>query len=283
MIGILLGGGSGKRMRPLTYAINKQLLPVYNKPMIFYSLSVLMLSGIRKIIIITDKNHIKSYKKLFGSGKKLGIKILYVIQKKPNGIPECFDLTKKFIKKKKVCLLLGDNFFFGQGLIDALNMGKKINKGAFFYAYYVKNPSDYAVLNFKRDKIVDIKEKPKNPKSNYVIPGLYFFDEMVSNYFNKLKKSKRGEFEIVDLLKIYKKKNKLNFHILRRGISWLDMGSFDDLISCANFIKSIEDRQQLMIGQPEEIAWRNKWITKKQLKEIAYNYNNYYGKYLLNL
>lgn len=280
MIGILLGGGSGKRMRPLTYATNKQLLPVYNKPMIYYSLSILMLAGIKNIVLVTDQYHLKAYKKLLGNGKKIGIKLSYVIQKKPNGIPECFNLTKNLIKNKKVCLLLGDNFFFGQGLIEAMNLGKLMNEGAFFYAYYVKNPSDYAVLNFKGDKVIDIKEKPKIPKSNYAIPGLYFFDERVTKYFNKLKKSKRGEFEIVDILKIYIKKNKAKFNILRRGISWLDMGNFNDLLSCANFIKSIEDRQNLMIGSPEEVAWRNKWITKKQLIKISKEYKNYYGEYL---
>ena len=174
MIGILLAGGSGKRMRPLTYSINKQLLPVYNKPMIYYSLSMLMLAGIRNIILIINKNYLKSYKKLFGNGKKIGIKLTYVIQKNPNGIPECFKITKKYIKNKKVCLLLGDNFFFGQGIIDAMNIGKSIDKGAYFYGYYVKNPSDYAVVNFKGKKIIDIQEKPNKPKSNFAIPGLYF-------------------------------------------------------------------------------------------------------------
>ena len=283
IVGILLAGGSGKRMRPLSDVVNKQLLPVYNKPMIFYSLSVLMLSKIRNIIIVTDKHYLKFYKKLLGDGSKFGIKLRYVIQSKPNGIPECFIISKKLIKNKKVCLLLGDNFFFGQGMVEAMNQGIKENKGAYFYAYNVKNPSDYAVLNFKKNRILDIKEKPKKPKTNFAIPGLYFFDENVSKFTKQLKKSKRGEYEIVDLINIYQNINKANFHLLRRGISWLDMGSFDDLISCGNFIKAIEDRQNLMIGSPEEIAWRNKWIKTKDLIKISENYKNYYGEYLRNI
>ncbi len=279
-VGILLAGGSGKRMRPLSYGVNKQLLPVYNKPMIFYSLSLLMLGNIKNIIIVSDKKYLSSYKSLLGNGSKFGIKLSYVIQSKPNGIPECFKLCSKHIKNKRVCLLLGDNFFFGQGIVEAFNRGIKKKTGAYFYAYNVKNPSAYAVLNIKKNNRFDIAEKPNKPKSNYAIPGLYFFDKNVSKEFSKLKKSSRGEFEIVDLINAYKKTKKAFYEILRRGISWLDMGSFDDLIACGNFIKAIEDRQSLMVGSPEEVAWRNKWISTTQLKKIAKEYKNYYGKYL---
>tara|TARA_B110000008_G_scaffold277870_1_gene320222 strand:- start:636 stop:1490 length:855 start_codon:yes stop_codon:yes gene_type:complete len=283
MKAILLAGGTGSRMRPTTSAINKHLLPVYNKPMIFYSLSVLLLLKFREIIIVCDPGSIHLYKKLLSDGSNLGIKIRYVIQKKANGIPESFLITQKLIKNKNVCLMLADNFIFGSDLFNFLKKGLKNIKGAYFYAYNVQNPKNYAVLNSKKGKIIDIEEKPENPKSNLAIPGLYFFDKDVVSYCKSLKKSKRGELEIVDLINIYIKNKRAKFSIIGRGISWLDMGSFDDLNDCSNFIRAIEKRQNFVIGSPEEVAWRNNFISMKKLKKVANKYKNEYGKYLGNL
>jgi glucose-1-phosphate thymidylyltransferase len=283
MKAILLAGGTGSRMRPTTSAINKHLLPVYNKPMIFYSLSVLLLLKFREIIIVCDPGSINLYKKLLSDGSNLGIKIRYVIQKKANGIPESFLITQKLIKNKNVCLMLADNFIFGSDLFNFLKKGLKNIKGAYFYAYNVQNPKNYAVLNSKKSKIIDIEEKPENPKSNLAIPGLYFFDKDVVSYCKSLKKSKRGELEIVDLINLYIKNKRAKFSIIGRGISWLDMGSFDDLNDCSNFIRAIEKRQNFVIGSPEEVAWRNSFISTKKLKKVANKYKNEYGKYLSNL
>ena len=237
----------------------------------------------KEIIIICEPNSIKLYKKLLSDGSYFGIKIRYVIQKKPNGIPEAFIVSQKLIRNEKVCLMLADNFIFGNDLFKFLKKGIENNNGAYFYAYNVKNPENYAVLNHKKNTIIDIQEKPKNPKSNLAIPGLYFFDKDVVNNSKNLKKSKRGEFEIVDLINVYIKKKKAKFSIIGRGISWLDMGSFNDLNDCSNFIRAIENRQNFVIGSPEEVAWRNKFISSKKLKKIANNYKNDYGRYLNNL
>jgi glucose-1-phosphate thymidylyltransferase len=280
MIGIILAAGTGSRLMPITKSLNKHLIPVYNKPMIYYPLSILMLCGIKEIIIICDKFNKKNFYKIFQNGKNLGIKISYTIQEKPNGIPECFLLCKKKINNKKVALILGDNFFFGQGIIQLILDGIKKLNGCFFLGYKVSNPEQYAVIELSNNKINNIVEKPKKIKSNLAIPGFYLFDENVYSYTKKLKKSKRNEFEIVDLLKIYLKMKKINFSLLPRGTSWLDMGSFNDLISATNFVKTIEDRQNLKVACPEEIAFRNKWITKKKLLSLGKNYKNDYGKYL---
>ena len=283
MKAILLAGGLGTRMRPSTLGINKHLIPVYNKPMIYYSLSVLMLCKFKEVILICDPSSKAIYKKIFSDGKYLGMKIKILIQKNPNGIPEAFLVAKKYIKNQNVCLILGDNFFYGQGFYESLKKGINLKKGAFFLAYNVQQPENYAVINKKKNKIIDIEEKPKNPKSNLAIPGLYFFDKNVVRYCKELIKSNRNELEIVDLLKIYLKNNLANFKEIRRGISWLDMGSFDDLNDCSNYIRAIEKRQNFMISSPEEIALLNNWISKKQLIEIARNYKNKYGEYLFNL
>lgn len=282
-IGIILAGGLGTRLRPLTTTTNKHLLPVYNKPMIYYPLSVLMLSGIKNIIIVSDKKSIFNFKKLFNNGQDLGIKINYVAQKKPNGIPECFLLTKNKIKNKKTILILGDNFFFGQNfpeqMTDAINSNKS---GCTFFGYNVSNPENYAVVNKNRDRIT-IEEKPKIAKSNLVIPGIYIFDKTVSKLASKLKKSKRGELEIVDLIKKYLIKKDYQYKEMKRGVAWLDMGSFNDLVSASSFIQSYEERQNLMIGSPEEIAWRTGNINKKKIVKLSKKYNNEYGKYLLKI
>tara|TARA_B100000787_G_C16199029_1_gene303341 strand:- start:4898 stop:5755 length:858 start_codon:yes stop_codon:yes gene_type:complete len=280
MKAILLAGGTGSRMRPTTTAVNKHLLPVYNKPMIFYSLSILLLCKFREIIIVCDPESINQYKKLLGNGANYGIKIKFLIQKKPNGIPEAFLVSQKFIKNQNVCLLLGDNFFYGHDLYKFLKKGIDNKGGAFFYAYNVQNPRNYAVLNNSKNKIINIEEKPKNPKTNLAVPGIYFFDQNVVKLCKKLKKSKRGELEIVDLINTYVKSKKADFLEIGRGLSWLDMGSFDDLNDCSNFIRAIENRQNFIIGSPEEIAWRNNFISSKKLKMIANKYKNEYGEYL---
>ncbi len=283
MKAILLAGGMGTRMRPSTLGINKHLIPVYNKPMIYYSLSVLMLCKFKEVILICDPSSKKIYEKIFSNGKYLGMKIKILIQRKANGIPEAFLVAKNYIKNQNVCLMLGDNFFYGQGFYKILKKGVKLKKGAFFLAYNVQHPENYAVIKKKGNKILSIEEKPKFPKSNLAIPGIYFFDKDVISYCKKLFRSKRNELEIVDLINIYVKRGTAKFAEIRRGISWLDMGSFDDLNDCSNYIRAIEKRQNSMISSPEEIAFLNKWISKKQLNLIAEKYKNKYGEYLNNL
>jgi len=283
MKAILLAGGTGTRLRPATLGINKHLMPVFNKPMIYYSLSILMLCKFREVILICDADSKKIYEKIFSDGKHLGMKIHIVIQKKANGIPEAFLISKKFLRNESVCLMLGDNFFFGQGFYNLLKKGTNLKKGAFFLAYNVPNPEKYAVLEKKNNKILSIVEKPQNPKTNLAIPGIYFFDKNVVDYCKNLTKSKRGELEIVDLINIYIKRNSVKFEEIGRGISWLDMGSFEDLNDCSNYIRAIEKRQNFMISSPEEIAFLNKWITKKKLMQISNKYNNDYGNYLKKL
>ena len=283
MKAILLAGGTGTRMRPTTLGINKHLMPVYNKPMIYYSLSVLMLCKFKEIILICDPESKKIYEKMFSNGKDLGIKIRIEVQNRANGIPEAFLISQKYIKNESVCLMLGDNFFYGQGFYKILKKGINLKKGAFFLAYNVQHPENYAVLELQKKKILSIKEKPKNPKTNLAIPGIYFFDKNVINYCNTLVKSRRNELEIVDLINLYIKNSTVQYEEIGRGISWLDMGSFDDLNDCSNYIRAIEKRQNFMIGSIEEIAFINKCISKKKLKNIAKKYNNSYGQYLKKL
>ena len=283
MKAILLAGGTGTRLRPTTLGINKHLLPVYNKPMIYYSLSVLMLCKFREVILICDTDSKKIYQKIFSDGKYLGMKIRIIVQRKANGIPEAFLISKKYLKNESTCLMLGDNFFFGQGFYEILKKGVNLKKGAFFLTYNVQNPEKYAVLEKKNNKILSIVEKPQNPKTNLAIPGIYFFDKNVVDYCKNLTKSKRGELEIVDLINIYIKKSFVKYEEIGRGISWLDMGSFDDLNDCSNYIRAIEKRQNFMISSLEEIAYLNKWITKKKLLKVSSKYNNDYGNYLKKL
>ena len=283
MKAILLAGGTGTRMRPTTLGINKHLMPVYNKPMIYYSLSVLMLCKFKEIILICDPESKKIYEKMFSNGKDLGIKIRIEVQNRANGIPEAFLISQKYIKNESVCLMLGDNFFYGQGFYKILKKGINLKKGAFFLAYNVQHPENYAVLELQKKKILSIKEKPKNPKTNLAIPGIYFFDKNVINYCNTLVKSRRNELEIVDLINLYIKNSTVQYEEIGRGISWLDMGSFDNLNDCSNYIRAIEKRQNFMIGSIEEIAFITKCISKKKLKNIAKKYNNSYGQYLKKL
>lgn len=279
--GIILAGGTGSRLSPITKSVNKQLLPLYDKPMIFYPLSVLMLAKIRDILIITSKKDISSFSNLFGDGKDLGIKINYLEQEKANGLPEAFIIGKKFIKNQNVALILGDNFFYGQGFTERLKKSKELKNGAKIFLYNVKNPKDYGTAIIKKNKIAKIQEKPKDPKSNLAITGLYFFDKNVTKYSKTLKPSKRSELEIVDLLNIYKKKNKLSFNLMGRGSAWLDTGSPGNLLSTSEFISTIENRQGLKVGCIEEIAFNYKWISKKNiLKRIKYYGNSEYSNYL---
>ena len=280
MKGIILSGGSGSRLYPITLSISKQILPVYDKPMVFYPLSVLMLAGIKDIMIITNKEYVNIFKKNLGDGSSLGIKISYEIQKKPNGIPEAFLIAKKFIQNQKVLLILGDNLFYGQQ-IGAL-LKKPLNNGAKIFLHQVRNPNEYGVVEFnKNKKVKKILEKPKKYISNYAVTGMYIFDQNVISFTRKLKPSKRNELEISDLLNLYLKKNKLSHEILGRGYSWFDAGTHDSLLSASEFVKAVEDRQGFKIGCIEEIAYTNKWINKIKLKKIIFKYkNSLYGEYL---
>lgn len=283
--GIILAGGKGTRMSPLTKAVNKQLLPIYDKPLIFYPLSILMLAKIKDILIIVNKGQLDQYKKVLPNGDNLGIKINYLEQTKPGGLPEAFIIGEKFIGKENVMMILGDNFFYGQSLSKLLLSNTKMKKGAKVILYKVPKPELFGVAKInKQNKILQIKEKPKKFISNLAITGLYFFDNKVVKYAKKLSPSSRGELEIVDLLNFYKVKNKLSADIIGRGGAWLDTGSMDDFYKTSNFVSAVENRQGLKIACIEEIAFNNKWITKKNLKKSIEFYGNCdYSKYLMKL
>ena len=283
--GIILAGGSGTRMSPLTKAVNKQLLPIYDKPLIYYPLSVLMLSGIRDILIIVNKGQLYQFKKILPNGNNLGIKISYQEQKYPRGLPDAFQIGKNFIGNSNVALILGDNFFYGQSLTEKLKNCVKLKKGAKVILHPVRNPSAYGVASInKKNKITKIIEKPKKFFSNLAITGLYFFDNKVVNYTNNLKPSKRKEVEIVDLLNKYKKNNKLSAEFLGRGGAWLDTGSIEDFYNTSAFVSALEIRQGLKIACLEEIAFNNKWIKKKNvINAIKFYGNCSYSKYLSTL
>ncbi len=273
--GIILAGGRGTRMSPLTKAVNKQLLPIYDKPLIFYPLSILMLANIKDILIIVNKGQLNQYKKILPNGKKLGIKISYLEQDKPRGLPDAFVIGEKFIDKKNVAMILGDNFFYAQNLSSKLIENTKLKKGAKIVLYKVPKPELYGVAKInKKNKILSIKEKPKKYFSDLAITGLYFFDNKVVNFAKKLKPSKRGEVEIVDLLNIYKSKNQLKADIIGRGGAWLDTGSIEDFYKTSAFVSAIENRQGFKIACLEEISLNKKWINKKQVLEAI----KFYGK-----
>ena len=280
--GIILAGGNGSRLAPLTDSLSKQLLPVYDKPMIYYPLSTLMLMGIRDILIITSKRDESLFKNLIGNGENLGIKISYEVQHEAMGIPHAFILAEKFIKNSKVVLILGDNIFYGHDLtfqlIDSVNKDSK----ATIFAYRVQDPSRFGIVNFDKYNLPTfIEEKPKSSKSDFAITGLYIYESKVVSYAKKLKPSKRGELEITDLNNIYLSENALNVEILGRGIAWLDTGTFESLQDASFFIKTLEMRQGLKIGCPEEIAWRLKYINDKEFGDISKKYiNSPYGNYL---
>jgi len=273
--GIILAGGMGTRMSPLTKAVNKQLLPIYDKPLIFYPLSILMLAKIKDILIIVNKGQLDQYKKIIPDGKKLGIKITYAEQESPKGLPDAFILGEKFIEKKNVALILGDNFFYGQNLTKTLQDNSRLNKGAKILLHKVKKPELYGVAKVnKYNKIVSLKEKPKFYYSDLAVTGLYFFDKNVVRYAKKLKPSKRKEIEIIDLLNMYRKQKMLSASFLGRGGAWLDAGSIEDFYKTSSFVEAIENRQGLKIACIEEIAFNNNWIGKKEIK----NSINFYGK-----
>ena len=279
--GIILAGGMGTRMSPLTKAVNKQLLPIYDKPLIFYPLSILMLAKIRDVLIIVNKGQLDQYRKLIPDGKKLGMKIEYIEQDKPRGLPDAFILGKKFIKKDNVAMILGDNFFYGQSLSKMLFDCVKIKKGAKVILHKVSNPEKFGVATVKGKKILSIKEKPKNSKSDLAVTGLYFFDNKVIKFAEKLKPSKRNELEIVDLLNSYRKINQLSSEFLGRGGAWLDTGSIEDFYKTSNFVSAIENLQGFKIACLEEISLNNNWINKNKVYEAIKFYGNCdYSKYL---
>jgi glucose-1-phosphate thymidylyltransferase len=280
--GIILAGGTGSRMSPITKAVNKQLLPLYDKPLFFYPLSVLMLAKIKDILIIVNKGQVEQFKKILPNGKNLGIKITYAEQEKPKGLPDAFIVGEKFIGNNPVALILGDNFFFGQSLTARLIESTKLSKGAKIFLHPVKKPSLYGVASINsKKKIINIVEKPKKTKSNLAITGLYFFDNDVIKFSKSLKVSKRKEIEIVDLLNKYKNKRQLSAEIIGRGGAWLDTGSIKDFNNTSNFVAAIENRQGFKIGCIEEIAFNNRWIKKKDvMKAINFYGNCEYSKYL---
>ena len=283
--GIILAGGKGTRMSPLTKAVNKQLLPIYDKPLIFYPLSILMLADIKDILIIVNKGQLNQYKKILPNGKNLGIKITYLEQPKPKGLPDAFNIGEKFIGKENVALILGDNFFYGQNLTSQLLENTKLKKGAKVVLHKVPKPELFGVAKIdKHNKIISIKEKPKKYLSDLAITGLYFFDNNVVKFAKKLKPSKRGEVEIVDLLNLYKSKKQLSANIIGRGGARLDTGSIDDFYKTSAFVSAIENRQGLKIACIEEISLNKKWINKKQIKDSIKFYGNCeYSSYLKKL
>ena len=273
--GIILAGGHGTRMSPLTKAVNKQLLPIYDKPLIFYPLSILMLAKIKDILIIVNKGQLAQFKKILPEGKNLGIKINYAEQKYPRGLPEAFTIGEKFIGRSNVALILGDNFFYGQNLTEKLKNCTKLQSGAKIFLHPVSNPSQYGVVKINsKNKILKIIEKPKKYLSNLAITGLYFFDNNVIKYTRSLKPSKRNELELVDILKKYNKKNKLSAEWIGRGGAWLDTGSIKDFYDASAFVSTLENRQGLKIACLEEIAYTNHWIKNKQIKSAI----KFYGK-----
>ncbi|MBK5213994.1 MAG: glucose-1-phosphate thymidylyltransferase RfbA [Flavobacteriaceae bacterium] len=284
MKGIILAGGSGTRLHPITLAVSKQLMPVYDKPMIYYPLSTLMIAGIRDILIISTPQDLPLFKQLLGDGKKLGCSFQYAEQANPNGLAEAFIIGKKFIGKDKVALILGDNIFYGSGLKELLQSNNNPDGGV-IYAYHVLDPERYGVVEFDKDgKALSIEEKPKNPKSNYAVPGIYFYDNSVVEIAANINPSDRGELEITDVNNVYLKKGKLNVSILDKGTAWLDTGTFASLMQAAQFVEVIEERQGLKIGAIEEAAYEMGYISKEQLIALAEPLlKSGYGKHLLQL
>ena len=283
--GIILAGGMGTRMSPLTKAVNKQLLPIYDKPLIFYPLSILMLANIKDILIIVNKGELNQYKKIIPDGKNLGIKITYAEQSKPRGLPDAFIIGEKFISNKNVALILGDNFFYGQNLTKSLMNNSKLVSGAKIILHKVLKPELFGVAKIdSNEKIIQIKEKPKKFISDYAITGLYFFDKNVVKYSKKLKPSSRGELEIADLLNIYRKKKQLSANFIGRGGAWLDTGTMNDYYKTISFVSAIQNRQGLMIACLEEIALNKNWINKNNINKAIKFYGNCdYSKYLHKL
>ncbi len=285
MKGIILAGGNGTRLYPITSVVSKHLLPVYNKPMIYYPLSVLMLAGIKDILVITTPHDLENYKSLLGDGKKLGINLQYKVQNTPDGLAQAFILGEEFISNESVCLILGDNILHGQGFSPLLKSAVSLNDGAIIFGYKVNDPHRFGVIEFDdENKIISIEEKPSIPKSKFAVTGLYFYDNDVINIAKQLKPSKRGELEITSLNYEYLKKDKLKLKILGRGYTWLDTGTCDSLIEASDFVKTIENRQGNKIACIEEISFKNGWISLDQLSSLSKSYaNSEYGRYLTEL
>ncbi len=286
MKGIILAGGRGTRLYPLTLATSKQMLPVYDKPMIYYPLSMLMLAGIRDILIISTPEDLPVIRKLLGSGESWGLQFSYEEQAEPRGLADAFIVGKEFIAGGRVCLILGDNIFFGQGLPSQLQAAAGLDRGALIFAYPVQDPQRYGVVEFDSlGKAISLEEKPQKPRSHFAVPGLYFYDERVVEFSESLKPSHRGEIEITDLNRIYLEMGELQVTPFGRGVAWLDAGTHESLLQAANFVQAVEDRQGLMISSPEEIAFRQGFITREQLRSLAkqMGMSNGYGRYLLHV
>ena len=285
MKGIILAGGKGTRLYPMTKAVSKQLLPIYDKPLIYYPLSVLMLASIREILIISSPEAIDSYKTLFGDGSKLGLQIQYAVQKEPKGLAEAFIIGEKFIGNDNVCLILGDNVFYGQTMTPTLLNAMSHKEGAVIFGYPVKNPVDFGVVEFDKDgKVISLEEKPKNPKSNYAIPGLYFYDNDVIKIAKSIKPSARGELEITTLNNEYLKRGKLFVTLMGRGMTWLDTGTPSGMLQASEFVQTIQERQGFYISCIEEIAWRRGFISREQLFDLGKELDKTeYGQYLMSL
>lgn len=285
MKGIILAGGSATRLYPLSKAISKQIMPVYDKPMIYYPLSTLMLAGIREILIISTPRDLPMFKELLGTGEDLGMRIEYKIQDVPNGLAQAFVLGADFLNGEKGCLILGDNMFYGQGFSTMLKRAAALEKGACVFGYYVQDPRAYGVVEFdEQGKVISLEEKPANPKSNYAIPGLYFYDATVTEKAANLKMSARGEYEITDLNKLYLEEGTLKVELFGRGFAWLDTGNCDSLLEASDFVATIQNRQGFYVSCIEEIAWRNGWITTEQLRQLGQSLDKTnYGQYLLEL
>lgn len=285
MKGIILAGGSGSRLYPITKGISKQLLPIYDKPMIYYPLSVLMLSGIQEVLIISNPEYIELYKNLLGDGSRLGMNFEYKIQERPRGLSDAFIVGEEFIGNKNVCLILGDNVFYGQGFVPKLEKASLNTQGATIFGYYVNNPKEFGVVEFNSNgKVLSLEEKPEHPKSNYAIPGLYYYDNSVIQRAKNLKPSERGELEITDLNREYLFEGKLHVELLGRGFAWLDTGTYDGLANASDFVRTIQNRTGLYVACIEEIAYKNGWISKEEFKAIGNEYEKTeYGKYILSL
>ena len=285
MKGIILAGGSATRLYPLSKAISKQIMPVYDKPMIYYPLSTLMLAGIREILVISTPRDLPMFRELLGTGEELGMRFEYKVQEVPNGLAQAFVLGAEFLNGEKGCLILGDNMFYGQGFSKMLRRAAEIDKGACIFGYYVKDPRAYGVVEFDEEgKVISLEEKPIEPKSNYAVPGLYFYDQTVTEKAKNLKPSARGEYEITDLNKLYLEEGTLQVELFGRGFAWLDTGNFDSLLEASNFVETIQNRQGFYVSCVEEIAWRNGWIDDEQLRVLGSKLDKTkYGQYILDL